>query len=278
MSAGTIAWLTFHEARRRKMLWAVALMGLAFLALFALAFWLVHRELNAPGERSLVGERPEIYNMLTLMGLYAVNFLVVMLAVLASVDTLSGEIASGTIHTVVTRPIARRDVVLGKWLGLAAMLGLFTVLMSLGLMQISRAISGHAMPNPAQGIAVMVVEGWVMLSLSLALGTRLSTLTNGVVLFMLYGVAFLGGWIEQIGALLPNEAAVTIGIAVSLVMPTEAMWRLAATVMQPPLLRGLAIGPMVTASAPNLLMVFYTLAYIGLVLILAVRSFARRDL
>ena len=45
-------------------------------------------------ETTMVGDRPEIYNALTLMGLYAVNFLVVMLTVLASVDTVAGEIAS----------------------------------------------------------------------------------------------------------------------------------------------------------------------------------------
>jgi ABC-type transport system involved in multi-copper enzyme maturation permease subunit len=271
----TVAWLTFHEARRRRMLWAVALTGLAFLALFTTGFWFVHRELQAEGDPA---ERMVVYNILTLMGLYAVNFLVVMLTVLASVDTLSGEIASGTIHTVLTRPIRRWEVVVGKWLGLAGMMTVFTVFMGAALVLISRSISGHVMRNTAQGLSAMVVEGLVVLSLSLLGGSRLSTLTNGVLLFMFYGLAFIAGWIEQIGAFVPNQAAVNIGIAVSLAIPTEAMWRLAASVMQPPLLRGFAAGPFTTASAPSPAMVAWTVVYVALALALAVWSFERRDL
>ncbi len=275
MKLALIAWLTFHEARRRRMLWAVGLSGLAFLALFAVAFWLMYREVSTI---PVVGRRSEIYNGLTLLGLYAVNFLVVMLSVLASVDILSGEIASGTIHTVATRPIHRWEVVVGKWLGLTGMLALFTVLMSGGLMLISRVISGYDLPNPALGVALMVLEGTVVLALSILGGTRLTTLANGVLLFMLYGVAFIAGWIENIGSIIGNQSAVNIGIAVSLVVPTEAMWRLAAFLMQPPLVRGLANGPFSTNSAPSSAMVAWSIGYVLLALGLAVYSFNRRDL
>lgn len=275
MKVGIIAWLTFHEARRRRMLWAVGLSGIAFLALFAVAFWFMYREVSTI---PVVGRRAEIYNGLTLLGLYAVNFLVVMLTVLASVDILSGEIASGTIHTIVTRPIHRWEVVVGKWLGLTAMLAAFTVLLSGGLMLISRGISGYGLPNPLLGIALMVLEGIVVLALSLLGGTRLNTLANGVLLFMLYGVAFIAGWIENIGSIIGNVAAVNIGIAVSLAIPIEVMWRLAAFLMQPPLMRGLANGPFSTNSAPSPAMVAWTAGYIAVALALAIRSFNRRDL
>jgi ABC-type transport system involved in multi-copper enzyme maturation permease subunit len=272
---GTIAWLTFHEARRRRMLWAVAGMGLAFLALYALGFWFVQRELVSEGD---IGDQPMVYNILTLMGLYAVNFLVVMLAVLSSVDSVSGEIASGTIHTLVTRPIRRWEVIVGKWLGLAGMLTVFTLFMSASLIGISQGISGHRPPNTVPGIGALTLEGLVMLSLSLLGGTRLSTLTNGVLLFMFYGLALIAGLIEQVGGLVSNQSAVNIGITVSLFIPTESMWRLAAWLMQPPILRGVAAGPFSSASAPSPLMVGYTLLYVVAGLGLAVWSFKRRDL
>ncbi len=78
-----------------------------------------------------------------------------------------------------------------------------------------------------------------MLSLSLLGGTRLPALANGVVIFMFYGLAFIAGWIEQIGSYLQNEAAVNIGIIVSLFLPIEAMWKRAAYILQPPFLREL---------------------------------------
>ena len=69
------------------------------------------------------GELFEVGDFFLLAGLDAVDFLVVMLGVLLAVDTLSGEIASGTIQTIVTRPLARWEVVVGKWLGLGGCSG-----------------------------------------------------------------------------------------------------------------------------------------------------------
>lgn len=278
MSTWTIARLTFLEARRRRLLWAVALMGMAFLGLFAVGFFFMHRELSREMRSAAISELFEVYNFFLLAGLYVVNFLVVMLAVLTSVDIIAGEIASGTIHTIVTKPLWRWEVVLGKWLGLAGMLGVFTVAMSTGMMAIVWLIAGYVAPNPVQGIVLMVVEGLVLLTLSILGGTRLSTLTNGVVVFMLYGLAFIAGWIEQIGAFTRNAAAVNIGIVASLLMPSEAMWKRAAYLMQPAFLRELGVTPFAAASAPSNAMVVYAILYVAVTLAAALYLFQQRDL
>jgi ABC-type transport system involved in multi-copper enzyme maturation permease subunit len=277
MGIFSIARLTFLEARQRRLLWAVALMGSAFLVLFTIGFFFIHREINR-ATRNPAGELLEVNNGLLLVGLYVVNFLIIMLTVLTSVDTIAGEIASGTIHTIVTKRLRRWEVVLGKWLGLAGMLSVFTVVMGTAMMAIVWFIARYTPPNPVPGIILMVVESLVLLTLSLLGGTRLSTLTNGVVVFMLYGLAFIAGWIEQIGAFARNEAAVNIGIVVSLFMPSEAMWKRAAYLMQPPFLRELGVSPFATASAPSNTMVVYTVIYITVTLLAALLLFQRRDL
>ncbi len=48
------------------------------------------------------------------MGLYALNFLAIVMAVLATADTLSSEIGSGTIQAIVSKPLRRAKIVLGK--------------------------------------------------------------------------------------------------------------------------------------------------------------------
>ena len=274
-----IARMTFLEARMRKMLWAVILLGAAFLGVYTAGFYFMYREISRATSSSLA-QFLEPLNFFVMAGLYGVNFLVVMLAVLGSVDTLSGEIASGTIHTVVTKPLRRWEVVAGKWLGLAIMLSVFAVIMSAALIGIVWVIAGYVPPNPVPGVALILLEGLVVLTLSILGGTRLSTLTNGVVVFMLYGLAFIAGWIEQIGAFLHSEAAVNIGIIVSLLMPSEAIWKRAAYLMQPPFLRelGLSSTPFGAASAPSSAMVIYTAIYTVAALGLAIRWFTRRDL
>jgi len=274
MKAFAIARLTFLEAWRRKLLWVVVLMGLAFCCLFGIGFYFVHRDLGRGGRSA----DPEVINVLLIIGLYVVNILTVILAVLTSADTIAGEIASGTIHTIVTKPLRRWEIVLGKWLGLGTMLTAFVVLMGAGLMAIVWFIGHYLPPNPLQGMAMMVVEGMVVLTLSILGGTRLPTLTNGVVVFMLYGLAFIAGWIEQIGAFTHNATAVNIGIVVSLLMPSETMWKRAAYLMQPPFLRQLGMSPFGTASAPSPAMVAYAIVYIAAALLAALRLFQARDL
>jgi ABC-type transport system involved in multi-copper enzyme maturation permease subunit len=279
MSLLEIARLTFLEARMRKMLWAILLLGAAFLVLYAVGFHLIYADIReylpSGGARLL-----EPLNFFVMAGMYAINFLVVMLAVLTSVDAIAGEIASGAIQTVVTKPLRRWQVVIGKWLGLALMLSVFAVVMCAALLLIVRLDAGYAPNHPIPAIGLIVLEGLVVLTLSIMGGTRLSTLTNGVVVFMLYGLAFIAGWIEQIGSMLRSDAAVHIGIVVSLIMPSEAMWKRAAYLMQPPFLRelGLSATPFGAASAPSDLMVIYTVFYMVIALAVAVRWFGNRDL
>jgi len=211
-------------------------------------------------------------------GLYVVNFLIAMVAVLASVDTISGEITSQTIQVVATKPIARWEIVLGKWLGFVVMLAGYVALLAGGVMLVGYLIANYLPPNPIQGILLMYMEGVVFISLTMLGGTTLSTLANGVVAFMLYGLAFVGGWIEQIGALARNETAVNLGIVASLIMPSEALWKRAAYLMQPALVRELGFTPFSALVAPSQAMVIYAGLYIVVAMALAIRLFSRRDL
>ncbi len=274
-----IARLTFHEAARRRILVLGLLLGLAFLALFALGLYFLQRDLMASqpgvGNPLITGQ---IYDFFTMAALYVVNFLIIMMAALISVDTLSGEVASGTIQTLVTKPLRRWQIVLGKWLGFTTMLILYLVLMAGGVLLIVRALTGHTTSNTGSGLGLMALEGALVLSLSILGGTRLSTLANGVLVFGLYGLAFVGGWVEQIGAIVRNETVVDIGIISSLIMPSEALWRLAAYQMQSPLIRDLGMSPFSALSVPSPAMVGYAALYIATALGLALVLFQRRDL
>src|SRR5262249_60773543 len=114
-SVMVIARLTFAEALRRRIVVATALCGLAFLVLFAIGFHFIVRNL---GHEALTDrlKRTAILTFFTLAGLYATNFLTIMTAVLLPIDTLSGEIASGVMQTIASKPVRRSAILLGKWL------------------------------------------------------------------------------------------------------------------------------------------------------------------
>ncbi len=273
-----IARLTFHEAARRKILLAALLLGLAFLSIFGVGFNYVNAEISRTTVGNALLQRSEMRNFFLMSGLYVVNFLTVMMTVLTSVVTLSGEIASGTIHTLASKPLQRWEIVLGKWLGFAIMVTLYLLLMAGGVIGLVYGLSGYAPPNAVRGLALMWLNALLLLSVSLLGGTTLSTLANGVMVFGLYGMAFIGGWVEQFGSLLNNQTAVNIGILTSLIMPSEALWKRAAYEMQSPLVGALGFSPFSSASVPSPAMVVYAVLYTLIALGIAVYQFHRRDL
>ncbi len=277
-----ITRLTFQEAVRRRMAWVALALGLAFLVIYALGVNAITTEIQqATAANALSGlVRAEAVGFLAQAGLYVVNFLSIMLMVLTSVDTLSGEIATGTVHTLVSKPVRRWEIVLGKALGFALMLSLYLLFMVGGVALVVYTLGGgYVPPNLPLAFGLVWLNGVLMLSLSLMGGARLSTLANGVVVFGLFGVAFVGGWIEQIGAVLGNRTAVDIGILSSLLLPGDALWRLAAAQVQSPLSGSLMGGsPFSAVSVPSPAMVMYAVAYAVVMLALAVRAFDQRDL
>ncbi|MGC8959093.1 MAG: ABC transporter permease [Chloroflexia bacterium] len=273
MNALTVAQLTFLEARRRKLFWIILAVGLLSLALFALGFYFIDRELRTSTETMI---QTTIRSTMLLVGLYGVNTLGVTLGVLISVDTISGEIASGTIQTIATKPLRRWEIVVGKWLGLATMLAVFVLGMAGGMIVSVWAISGYFPNRPLEGMGLMILEGWVFLSLSLLGGTYLPPLGNGVVVLMLYGLDFVAGWIGQIGEWLSNTTAAVIGTVVRFLLPGEAMWQRATHVLAPSSLSGLT--PFTIGDDPGVGMVVYALLYVTAVLGATVYLFGRRDL
>jgi ABC-type transport system involved in multi-copper enzyme maturation permease subunit len=277
MTTFTIAKLTFREAARRKILIAAFLLGLAFLIVYGIGFHFVNQELgNTVGRDPL--EQNEVRNFLFMAGMYAVNFLVVLMAVLTSVVTISGEIASATIQTLVSKPVQRWEIVLGKWIGFAVMLTLYLLLMAGGTMAVVFIISGYAAPNLGLSFMYLWMNAILLLSISLMGGSVFSTLANGVLVFGLYGLAFIGGWIEHIGSLINNQTAVNIGIISSLIIPSEALWKRAANEMTSPLARTIGFSPFSSPSVPSSLMVWYAALYTLVALLLAIRFFSKRDL
>ncbi len=272
-----IVRLTAREVQRRKLLWMALALGFVFVTLFAVGFHCVHQELI-----SQVGmgrsELQIFVNFFLTAGLYVINFLSVMMAVLTSVGTVSGEIDSHTIQSLATKPVRRWEILLGKWTAYAGMLAIYMACLGGGLFLVVHLIADYTPQNWLGTIGFLTLEGWVILAVTFLGGTFLSTLTNGVLAFMLYGIAFVGGWVEQIGSLMQSEAAVNIGIVTSLLLPSEALWRRAAHLMQPALIRSLPSNPFGTASVPSPAMVVYAGLYIVVLLAVGLWVFGRRDL
>lgn len=276
MSVWIMAGVTFREAARKKFLWMAFLAGLAFLALFGTG---MHFQVKSHRNLPPIIYRQILMGML-LVGFYAVDLLAVLMTILTSVDTISGEIGSGTIQAIATKPIPRWQLLIGKWIGFAGMSAGYVAVMFAGVSAVGHFIGSIVPPHVYRGAALVFLECLLVLTITLLCGTWFATITNGAIVLGLHGLAFLGGWIEQIGALTDSQNLVTVGVVASLLMPSESVWRRAVFEMQSTFTRSVTqqIGPFSNASAPSLTMIVYAVAYLLVALSIAIYHFHERDL
>ena len=276
MALWIIAGMTFREAARKKILWTALIAGLGFLAVFGIGLHYQMADFSAGSMPPFL--RYQILSGMLMIGLYTVDLLAVIMTILTSVDTISGEIDSGTVHAIATKPISRWQVLLGKWMGFVGMLAIYVALMFGGTIAEARWIAGVVPRNPVAGALLVFLECILALSVTFMFGTWFSTLTNGVIVLGLHGLAFLGGWLEQMSGFAEGSRLVAVGIVSSLVMPSEAVWRRAAFEMESPLAGSLQFSPFADISVPSIAMIGYAGAYLLGALAIAVYHFQNRDL
>lgn len=274
----TIAWLTLFEARRKRIVLAAFACGAAWLMAYSAGLYFIDRTARVVAMSPL--ERAGQYNYFAIMGLYAVNFLTLAAAILLPVDTLSGEIGSGVIETLASKPIRRSDIVLGKWLAHWVLTFGYLLVMTAGILSVVYVISGYQLTGLSRAFPLMVLAFTVLLTICIAGGTRLNTITNGIVAFGFFGMAFVGGLVETVGTMTANRAARDVGVIISLIGPTDALWRMAVSYLLPPVVRDLQIASalILSGAEPTSAVVWWSVAFTLATLWLAVRSFERRPL
>ncbi len=111
-----LARLSFKEAVRRRVLYAFA----GILLVFLFASWFIALSAKPEDEvRTYVGTVFWVMEVLLLVA-----------AVLVSAFSIPTDIKNQTIHTIVTKPVERFEVVLGRFLGFFALLTLVLVFMT----------------------------------------------------------------------------------------------------------------------------------------------------
>ena len=296
MNVLVVARWTVLEARRRRLLLAGVILSVAFVALFAVGFFLLYQDQQrALAENPAVGagvlaareELLAISTILVVLGLYGVQFLAALLGLFLGVASVSPEIDSGALHAVLARPISRLEYLLGRFLALAGLLCTYVVVMSGSLLLIARIVAGYQPGDVTRVVGLMVLQVLILLAVSLLGSTVLPTLANGVVMLVLFGLAWLGGIIAFAATIPPgNELMANLGTAVSLLLPADAVWRGASYHVLPPsfLVASSFAGeenvglPFASTVPLAPAMLAWAFVYPVACLTLAVAAFRRRDL
>ncbi|MFD2370771.1 ABC transporter permease [Brevibacillus sp. GCM10020057] len=280
--------ITYREMISKRIFTITILMSLAFLLLFGVGTWYASRELGEAlgSDAQSRLERGFLSTQMLGMGLFFGSFITALLAILSSVGSIASEVESHQIDTWLARALPRRTYLLGKFCGLASLLVIYALIMYFGLLGINQFVGGGALAVPVSMEKVLAGAGFfvlmpiILVCVSLLLSSVTTTVTGGIVLIILYGISFIGGFIEQLGTIIGQTSLVNIGIISSLIFPTDAMFRKATialfdTADDP--ISFASKGIFGSASVPSDAMLVYTLIYGVAALWLAVRLFGRRD-
>jgi Cu-processing system permease protein len=287
----TIAKLSFKETLYKRIFLIALLMTLAFLIFFGAANHYASKE--SAEQLSFAGvevgqvllENTFIATQVLSVGLFFANFITILLTILSTVGSVSGEIESHQIDTLLVRPLKRRDLILGKFLGLSGLMMCYSLFLFGGVILMNQLFGGliavhlSSLQILKAGLLFMLLP-LIVASLALWLSARFTTINGGIILIVLYGISFVGGFLEQFGAFLKNQALENIGILTSLLFPLDALFR-RVTVF----LFDVADSPLSFASQgmfgsinpPSGAMLVYSVLYGVVILFFAVRKFSQRD-
>ena len=285
-----ITRLTLREASRRKLLLAVVALTFVLICISAWGFQrLTALECDSEGVCDPV-EQKLIAAVLVTLITFMYSFLFALGAVFVAAPSIAAETESGVMLAILPRPLRRSELILGKWLGLVILIAGYAAVTSGGEFLAVKLLVGYTPPHPFLATGFLVAESVVMLTLSLLFSTRLPAMTGGIVALVLFGLTWIGGIAEGIGAALGSQAVEKAGLVTRFALPADGLWRGALFNIQPEFVQamaaqaaaegstGIATNPFFTLQSPSVAYLAWCIAWVTLMLGLAIFSYGRRDL
>jgi ABC-type transport system involved in multi-copper enzyme maturation permease subunit len=275
----TIAGLTIKESVRRRLLVAFLAITVVIVGLSAWGFnRLSHSHSLTSGESNLAVPQALILFM------FMFSFVLALSASAIAAPSISSEVESGVLMTIVTRPVRRTEVILGKWLGLATLLAGYAAGVCALEFAVVRWASGFLPPNPVLVAVYLFAEGALLLTLALFLSTRVPMIAAGVIGIAVFGAGWLAGVVGTLGTAFNVAALRTVGQIGRFLLPTDGLWHAAIYYLQPASLiaqdaaEGGRRDPFFAQGAPSWAYLVWVACWFAIVLGAAVASFERREL
>lgn len=283
-AARTIIGYAFAESLRRRVFAVVVALTAAFLVLYGLGAHFAFAEVDDLGltGEALVDEQALTGGTIFGLAMFAVLFLGSVLAIFLTNGVVRGDADSGLLQPMVVRPLGRGTMLIARYLGAVVA----TTVYVLGVYAATVAITqvtgdwtpGHiVMPALALAGAVAIVA-----ALSVLVSVFLAATAQGIAVFMLFGAGLVVGLLGQIGDALSSRSLERMADAAEVVLPFEALYQaglhLITTDATGVTRAIIQLGPFGGADEAGPGLVVFSIAYVCVVLALAVAAFARRDL
>ncbi len=281
-----IARLTVQEASRRRLLAALVILTLIVVAFSAWGFEKITTVTGRDGQPLQHDQVQIITSQLLIVITFMYSGVLALSAAVVAGTLISSEVESGMLLSMLARPVRRSEIVIGKWVGLAVLVGIYAGGSAFLEMAAVDWVTGYVPPHPILLTLYIAAEGLVLLSLGLVLSTRLSGITGGVIALVAWLMGWIGGVVGDIGNALQNQPVEDIGIVSHLILPSDGLWRGAIYAMEPDAviaaLRAAGTvaraNPFTAVEPPPAAYLVWVVIWFALMLTLAIWSFRTREI
>lgn len=251
----TIAANVFREAIRDRTLYLAFVYAIVLVAAVGLL-----PEVSAGTEDKITVD----------VALSAMNVLGLLVTVFLGTGLINKEIDKRTVLILLSKPIRRGDLIVGKFLGLSAVIGVLVAFMQ-GILMLVLGLSN--IPYPEIGLLVAALYLFIQLSVITAVAILFGVLTSSILATMLTFCIYVMGNLTrdllQLGEISQNPVIERLATGLYLFLPDLARLDLKNDAVY-----GMAALPNVGTLAVNAL---YGIVYIILLLSVAIAIFSKRE-
>ena len=278
-----VASLSARETLRSRSMLVAVVKNLVLLGLLGLsAFALVQEVPEEIAEQFGTAEAREAgVRFLLLTGEGLASTMTLFVALFATVGSIANEIERGTILAVVARPVARWEIVLGKFLGNATLALVYLVGQMFLIGAVVALLTGVWVNDLLFSVALLSISVLIVVAVALAGSTRLSMVANAIAVTVpLFALSNIGtALLYGLATLLGNEAVQQAVEWVRFLLPVAPVSDQAAEVLAGPVGGALRAASGQQRSLPLVDWAWiYGIVYLVATLAVAAWSFARRDL
>jgi len=289
-----ITRFTLQEAIRRRLFLAViilsALLLVAFIILLSVAINLFQSNSSANGGTL----SPQLFLLsggvfFDILMIWLVYLLSSLLTIVLTAGMISGEVEAGTFAVIVPKPISRTEIVIGKWLGSALILVVYTALMFFAFLAVIYWKTGYWPPQSFSALGTLELGMLALLGLTTMGSAFVPTIVNGAIVLVLFigaPVASLVQFVVQVITPAQSQVLQNIATVINLIIPTDALWHSTSFSLLPsedvfPIL-GLSTNsfntPFTSTQPVATALLIWVAFYILVLPLIAILRFQRRDL
>ncbi len=278
-----VAGFSLRESLRRRVFVVIGLLTLVFLVLYGLATWQAFEAADEFGPTES-GVEPDAVIGATLAGLamFAILFLGAILAVFLTLGAVRGDADRGLLQPLLVRPLPRRTLLLGRWLGATSVCAPYVIVVALSAFVITHALGGWWPDRTLVPLLTLAAGVAILAALSLAGSIVLAATANGIAVFMLFGAGLTAGLLGQIGEAIGSDSLQDVARIATWALPFEALYQAGLSDLTADTVGftrlAIDLGPFGGAQAAGAGLWLWSLAYLVAVGAVSVAAFRRRDL